>query len=91
MQMLSFPGPIEETLKKAFGQDLDQAALEALAIEGYRSAKLTAGEVAKILGLATSIEAVDWLGRHGVALNYSLEDLEQDRATLAKHFPEMAR
>lgn len=91
MQELSYSSSVEQTLTKAFGSDLKRVALEALAIEGYRSAKLTAGEVAKILGLATSIEAQAWLGQHGVSLNYSSDDLESDRAALAKHFPEMAQ
>jgi len=91
MQTLQVTAEIGETLRRAFGQDLDRAAIEALAIEGYRSARLSAGEVARILGLATSIEAVDWLAHRGVPMNYSLEDLEKDRAALAKHFPEMAR
>ncbi len=90
MQTLNISGSIEETLKKAFGQDLDRAALEALAIEGYRTAKLTAGEVARILGLETSIAAQAWLAQHGVELNYALEDLDADRESLSKHFPEMA-
>lgn len=91
MLALNYSPSIEQTLTQAFGGDLSRAALEALAIEGYRSAKLTSGEVAKVLDLATSIEAQAWLGRHGVKLNYSSDDLESDRAALAKHFPEMAR
>jgi predicted HTH domain antitoxin len=59
-------------------------ALEASTIEGYRTAKLSAGEVAEILRLATSLEALDWLGRRGIALNYSREDYESDRNTLAR-------
>lgn len=91
MKELNFSSSVEETLTSAFGGDLKQAALEALAIEGYRSAKLTAGEVAKVLGLATSIEAQEWLGQHGVSLNYSSDDLNADRASLGKHFPEMTQ
>jgi len=91
MELGSLPTEAERTLKQAFGPDLDRAAIEALAIEGYRTAKLTAGEVARVLGLDTSIEAQAWLAGHGVAHNYSLEDLESDRASLAGYFPEMAR
>lgn len=91
MQPLNVPPSVEQTLQRAFGQDLKQAALEALAIEGYRTAKLSAGEVAGVLGLATSIEAQQWLAHHGVPLNYALDDLEVDRVSLSKRFPEMAR
>ncbi len=77
------------TLQRAFGPDLDRAAVEALAIEGYRTGKLTLGETAKVLGLETSIAAQAWLSEHGIELNYSVEDLRADRESLAKHFPEM--
>ncbi len=91
MVTLNVPSSLEATLRRIFGDDLDRVALEALAIEGYRLAKLTAGEVARLLGLATSIEAQRWLAARGVPLNYSLDDLDADRAALARHFPEMAR
>lgn len=90
MSTLNLPSDASQTLKRAFGPDLDRAAVEALAIEGYRTGRLTAGEVARILGLETSIAAQAWLSQHGVEHNYSLDDLEADRAALAKRFPEMA-
>lgn len=88
MHMRNTPARAELILKRAFGPDLDRPALEALAIEGYRMAKLTAGEVAGVLGLGTSIAACEWLAQRGVPLNYALEDLEQDRHSLAELFPE---
>lgn len=90
MSTLKLPVDASAILQGAFGPDLDRAAVEALAIEGYRTAKLTAGEVALVLGLETSIAAQEWLGQHGVELNYSLDDLREDREALAKWFPEMA-
>lgn len=72
----------QAALQQAFGPDLQRAALEALAIEGYRTGRLTAGEVARILGLETSISAQAWLAEQGVDHNYSLDDLESDRAAL---------
>jgi predicted HTH domain antitoxin len=91
MVTLNVPSSVEPTLRRAFGDDLDCAAREALATEGYRSARLTAGEVAKLVGLETSIQGQQWLAQRGIPLNYSLEDLEIDRASLGKSFPEMAR
>lgn len=90
MSTLNLSTQASQTLKRAFGPDLDRAAIEALAVEGYRAGKLTAGEVARVLGLETSIAAQEWLARRGVELNYSLEDLCADRETLSKRFPEMA-
>lgn len=78
----------EEILERAFGPDLRLAAIEQLTIAGYQTGKLSMGEVALILGLPTSFEAQVWLARRGVPLNYTLEDLESDRATIAKLFPD---
>ncbi|MBI4579739.1 MAG: UPF0175 family protein [Planctomycetes bacterium] len=88
---LNLPFDASQTLRRAFGPDLDRAAVEALVIEGYRTGKLTAGEVARVLGIETSIAAQAWLSKHDVEVNYSIEDLHADRESLAKHFPEMAR
>lgn len=90
MPTLNLSSEASQTLKRVFGPDLDRAAVEALAIDGYRTGKLTAGEVGRVLGLETSIAAQDWLSRRGVELNYALEDLHADRQALAKRFPEMA-
>lgn len=91
MQTLPLTPEAATILQRAFGPNLNRAALEALIIDGYRTARLTAGEVARILGLETSLEGQAWLAQQGVPLNYSLDDLEADRATLAKLFPEPAR
>jgi len=78
------PQTSEAAFHRAFGQDLDQAALEALSIEGYRAGKLSLGEVAQALGIETTAAALEWLGSRGVPLNYSLEDLQADRETLQR-------
>jgi predicted HTH domain antitoxin len=85
---IELPETSERTLEQAFGKDLNRAALEALAIEGYRTGKLSIGEVARVLEMG-AIEAQVWLGKRGVPMNYSLEDLSTDRKTLARLFPEM--
>ena len=69
-------------LNEAWGQDLSRAALEALSIEGYRTGKLSRHDVQTLLGFQNRWETEEWLGSHGVCMNYSLEDLEADRATL---------
>jgi predicted HTH domain antitoxin len=89
MSTLKLPDEASQTLERAFGSNLDRAALEALAIEGYRAAKLTAGEVAHVLGLETSLAAQTWLAAHGVEANYSIEDLRADHENLTKLFPDM--
>lgn len=81
------PHDMEQHLRREFG-DLDQAAKEALLIESYREGRLSAGKIAEILGKGV-IETYEWLNLHGVPLNYTLDDLQADRATIARLFPDM--
>jgi len=72
----------EELLRGAFGSNLSRAALEAIAVEGYRRGKLTRYGIQKLLGFDNRWDTEEFLGAHGVDLNYSLDDLEADRRTL---------
>ncbi|MDX2148720.1 MAG: UPF0175 family protein [Planctomycetota bacterium] len=71
----------EDTLRAAWGSQLDRVALEALAIEGYRSRKLSAAEVGRLLGLEDRWAVNQWLADRKVPLNYTLQELESDRQT----------
>lgn len=62
----------------AQGQDLAQTALEALALEGYRSGKLSQAQVRRLLGYQTRMEVDGFLKEHGIYLEYSLEELERE-------------
>ncbi len=65
------------------GQDPARAALEAVAIEGYRSGALSAYQARRLLGFETRYELDGFLKAHNVwEYAYGLEDLEQDRQTL---------
>ena len=77
------PSEIEQHLRREV-PNLDQAAKEQFVIANYRKGKLSLGQVARVLGFETRFQAEEWLGERGVAMNYSLEDLEADRTTLAK-------
>src|SRR5271165_6374834 len=79
--IIHIPKGIEEHLEAAFGRDLARAAREALAIEGYRTEKLSLGQVAELLDLSAT-EADEFLKERQVPLLYSLEDLERDRESL---------
>lgn len=74
----SLAGPLEA----AHGPDLGRAAIEQLALEGYRTGKLSRYQVQQLLGFDNRYETEDWLGRSGVRVNYSLSDLQADRDTL---------
>jgi hypothetical protein len=61
------------------GKDPGRAALEALAIEGYRSGQLSDVGVRRLLGFDTRLEVHAFLADHGVPLNYSLKDWQSDK------------
>lgn len=88
MIQIQLPPTAEARLREAWGDQLDRAAFESLVIESYRSARVSAGEVAELLDLETSIAAQSWLAGRGVPVNYEDTALEEDRRTLARHFPD---
>jgi predicted HTH domain antitoxin len=64
--------------------DPGREALERLAIEGYRSEKLTHYQASQLLGM-TRFEFDGFLKARGIYdHSYSIEDLEQDLATLRR-------
>lgn len=87
---LNIPPDHEQLLRHALGADLGTVALESLIIEGYRSGKLSAAEVGRLLGLADRWTVNQWLAERKVPLNYTLEDLEADRKTLDRLFGKSA-
>ena len=66
------------------GEDPARVALEALAIEGYRTERLSESAVRQMLGFETRIEVHAFLKQHGVCLHYDIADLEHDQATAEK-------
>jgi len=69
--------------KLGIGQkDLSRAALEAIALEGYRSERLTGFQVREMLGLETQLELDGFLKAHHIDLEYSFEDIEREQAAL---------
>lgn len=79
---LNIPPETERLLRRALGDDLDRAAIDALLIEGYRTGRLSSAEIGGILGLSDRNKVELWLAERDVPLNYSLADLEADRAAL---------
>lgn len=74
---LDIPEDVAEHLS-APGQDLGRAVLEAVALEGYRSGKLSEAEVRRLLSYETRMEVDGFLKAHGIYLEYTLEDLERE-------------
>jgi predicted HTH domain antitoxin len=75
------PKEVEQSLREKFG-DLNQAAKEAFLVQGYREGRLSMGQVARVLGKGV-VETQAWLSEKGAPLNYSPDDLEEDRKTIA--------
>ncbi|MBA4123778.1 MAG: UPF0175 family protein [Acidobacteria bacterium] len=69
----------------ADGESIERKVLEATALEGYRTGKLSHAQVGRMLNL-NRFEVDEFFKNHEVALNYTIEDLEADRRTLRKLF-----
>ena len=61
------------------GKDPARAALEAIALEGYRSERLSEAEIRNLLGFATRMETDAFLKEHRAFLPYTNDDLAHDR------------
>jgi hypothetical protein len=59
-------------------QGLSRAALEALAIEGARSGKLSTGQARRLLGYGTRMQVDAFLKAHDVLLPLILDDVNRD-------------
>lgn len=75
---LNLPEDVVAQLRRAWGDDLDRGALEAVVVQGYRDGALTAAQVRRLLGLGSRIAADAWMKEKGAYLHYSEEDLESD-------------
>jgi hypothetical protein len=75
---LDIPDTLAAQLTAA-GKDPARAALEALAIEGYRNLQLSDAAVRRLLGFDTRLEVHAFLADHNVPLNYTLEDWQHDK------------
>jgi predicted HTH domain antitoxin len=58
--------------------DVSRQALEAIAVEGYRTGALNENQVRRLLGLESRFEVHALLKEHRVPLQYTESDLEDD-------------
>ncbi len=58
--------------------DLPRRALEALAAEGYKHGHLTKPDLRRLFGFETSHQIDEFLKRHEVYEDYTLEDLDRE-------------
>jgi len=79
---LNIPDDLSASLA-ALGPNPARAALEALAIEGYRSGAINAAQTRRLLGFETRYELDGFLKAHHVWEHaYGIEELEQDRCSM---------
>jgi hypothetical protein len=64
------------------GGDLSRRALEALAVEEFRSGRLMQSELRRLLGLPTRQALDAFLKAHAVYIPYTVADLDRDRDDL---------
>jgi len=62
----------------AAGGDLSRRALEALALEEYKSGHITKAELRRLLGFSTRYELDGFLKVHEVWADYTIEDLRRE-------------
>jgi len=82
--------PDEIAKQIAPGRDVSRAALEAIVLEAVRSHRLSEHQAATLLGLSR-YELDGFLKQYEVWLDYSIEDLEKDRALANRLFAEGER
>ena len=68
----------------ATAQDLSQRTLEAFVADEYRQGNLTKPDLRRLLGFETSGQIDEFLKAHNVWIEYTLEDLERQRAGLRR-------
>jgi predicted HTH domain antitoxin len=78
---IEIPDDIANQLRPGLGKDLATAFKEALAVEAYRSEKLSIGQIAEMLGISIH-EAEGLMKQRNVPASYSAEEFDSDRETL---------
>lgn len=76
---------IPDEMADALGGDagaVSRLAMEVLAVEGYRSGRLSAFQVRQLLGHESRWETEDFLSAHGVWPGISEDDLAEELRSL---------
>lgn len=84
MIQVRFPKPVEDELRRAFGERLDDEVRVAVIAEGFRTEQLSIGQVARLLDL-TIEQANALMMRRGVRQSGpTLEEIERESSELAQ-------
>ena len=74
---VELPEDIVKALEEQW-PDISRQALEAIAVEGYRTGALTENQVRRLLELESRFDVHALLKEHRVPLRYTSSDLEDD-------------
>lgn len=74
---VQIPDDIADQLSMVSG-DLSRRALEALALDEYKTGHLTKAQLRRTLGFGTRYELDGFLKNHGVLDNYTLGDIQRE-------------
>lgn len=64
--------------------DLSRRALEALAVEEYKSGHIGKSDLRRLLGFTTRYELDGFLKAHDVWTDYTIEDFQREREDLRR-------
>lgn len=78
---IEIPDDIAVRLRQA-GVDLSRQALEAFALEEFKSGRIEKYELRRMLGYGTGWQLDGFLKAHGVVEEITLEDVDRDAADL---------
>ena len=76
---IDLPADVSAKLQEQ-GTELSRRALEALAVDGYRTGALSETQVRRLLNLESRFDVHALLKEHRVPLRYTEADLEEDLA-----------
>lgn len=68
----------------ASGGDLSRRALEAFALEEYKSNRITKAETRRLLGFGSRYELDGFLKAHEVWIDYTVEDFRREMQDLRR-------
>jgi len=77
---IDLPPDISDVLQGRWG-DMSRRALEAVAVEAYRTGVLSESQIERLLGFENRFQVHAFLKEHHVAYRYSELDLQDDLAT----------
>jgi hypothetical protein len=78
------PDDIAERLGGSASESLSRRALEGFGLQEYKAGRITKAELRRLLGFETRYELDDFLKAHEVWMNYTIEDLRREVATLQR-------